>query len=57
MTAGERNCYIAIGELLDCYKIEDVQFALREQCRERGIKRGGRRRQSAAETPRPADQR
>lgn len=43
MTAGERNCYIAIGELLDMYKIEDVQFALREQCRERGIKTTRRR--------------
>lgn len=30
MTAGQRNCYIAIAECLDRYSLDDVLVALRE---------------------------
>ena len=30
MTAGQRNCYIAIGECLERYRLDDVLYALRE---------------------------
>lgn len=35
MTAGQRNCYMAIGECLERYSIDDVVYAIREHGRER----------------------
>lgn len=38
MTAGQRNCYIAIGECLERYPLEDLMYALRKQLRKRDPK-------------------